>query len=125
MIATRHAPGNLQINDAVADPIARDHFLEDHSERARGYRHADLQFAKGALESFKVAPLVNQPTAPHLANFINPVGKLVAAILDVNFGVVERQITAIDVGNAGHGFQVSGFGNQGIRKLPAGVVFDT
>jgi hypothetical protein len=30
----------------------------------------------------------------------------------VNFGVVERQITAIDVGNAGHGYQVSGFRNQ-------------
>jgi hypothetical protein len=72
-----------------------------------------------------VARLVNQPTAPHLANFINPIGKLVAAILDVNFGVVERQITAIDVGNAGHGFQVSGFRNQGIRKVPAGLVFDT
>ena len=113
MIATRHAQGNLQINDAVADPIARDHFVENHFDRTRGHRHADLQFAKGALEAFKVPPLVNQPAAPHLANFINPVGKLVAAILDVNFGAVERQITAIDVGNTGD--ELSGISNQNGR----------
>jgi hypothetical protein len=31
-----------------------------------------------------MAPLVDQPPSPHLADFIDAVGELIAAILDVN-----------------------------------------
>jgi hypothetical protein len=50
-----------------------------------------------------MSPLVNQAAAPHLAYFIDAIAELIAAILDVHFGVWERQITAIDVSDAGHG----------------------
>jgi hypothetical protein len=49
-----------------------------------------------------VSPLVDETTTPHLTHFIYAVAELIAAILDVNFGVRERQVTAIDVSDAGH-----------------------
>src|SRR6185437_11045542 len=49
-----------------------------------------------------VAPLVDQTPAPYLANLVDAVGKLVAAVLDrdARFGV--RQIAAVHICNAGH-----------------------
>jgi hypothetical protein len=47
-----------------------------------------------------MSPLIDGAAAPHLAYFIDAIAELIAAILDVNFGVCERQITAIDVSNA-------------------------
>ena len=49
-----------------------------------------------------MSPLVDQAATPHLAYLRDAIAELVAAILDVNFGVWERQITAIDVSDAGH-----------------------
>jgi hypothetical protein len=62
----------------------------------------DAQFAKRALKPFKMSSLIDEATTPHLAYFIHAIAELIAAILDVNFGVRERQITAIDVSDAGH-----------------------
>src|SRR5262249_1334446 len=62
----------------------------------------DAQFAKRALKPFKMSSLVDEAATPHLAYFIHAIAELIAAILDVNFGVWERQITAIDVSDAGH-----------------------
>jgi hypothetical protein len=50
-----------------------------------------------------MSPLVDQAATPHLAYFIDAIAKLIAAILDMHFGIWERQITAIDVSDAGHG----------------------
>src|SRR5215469_12420402 len=102
MITPRDAARNLQIDNAVADAVASDHFAYDNAERARGHRHADVQFAKRALKPFQVPPPVDQLAAPHLAYFINAIAELIAAILDVNFGLGERQVTAIDISDAGH-----------------------
>ena len=49
-----------------------------------------------------VAALVDQAAAPHLADFVDAVGELVAAILDMDHGVAQRQIAAVDIGDAGH-----------------------
>jgi hypothetical protein len=45
--------------------------------------------------------LVDQPPAPHLANFIDAVGELIATILDVDACRGEREIAAVDKGDAG------------------------
>lgn len=51
-------------------------------------------------------PLVDQPPSPHLADFIDAVGKLVAPVLDVNHGAAVRQVAAVDIGDPGHQFGV-------------------
>jgi hypothetical protein len=56
-----------------------------------------------------MSSLVDEAATPHLAYFIDAIAELIAAILDVNFGVRKRQITAIDISDAGHGrFDVEG-----------------
>src|SRR5262245_32530389 len=49
-----------------------------------------------------MATLVDQPPSPHLADLVNSVGELVAAVLDMDDGVTVRHVTAIDVGDARH-----------------------
>ena len=83
----RHAAGDLQIDDAVADAVARDDLAQHDAERGKRHRHADAQFVERALEPRHVAPLVDQPPSPHLADFVDAVGELIAAILDVDLGV--------------------------------------
>jgi hypothetical protein len=102
MIAACDAPRNLQIDNSIADAITSDHLPHNDAKRALRHRYSDPQFAKRALEPLKMSPLVDQAATPHLAYFIDAIAELVAAILDVNFGVWERQITAIDVSDAGH-----------------------
>ena len=54
------------------------------------------------LQPRHVAALVDQLAAPHLADFIDAVGELIAAILDVDARMRERQVAAVDIGDAGH-----------------------
>ena len=49
-----------------------------------------------------MAAFVDQPPAPHLADFVDAVGELIAAILDIHRSIAPRKIAAVDVGNAGH-----------------------
>jgi hypothetical protein len=37
-----------------------------------------------------MSPLVDEAATPHLAYFIYAIAELIAAILDVNFGICER-----------------------------------
>jgi hypothetical protein len=53
-----------------------------------------------ALEACQVAPLVDDAAAPHLADFVDAVRELVAAILDMDGGCPLRQITTVHVSDA-------------------------
>ncbi len=121
VVAPRHAAADLQIDDAVADAVARHHLAQHDAERARRHRHADAQFGERALQPLEMAPLVDQATAPHLADFIDAVGELIAAILDMDLGVAHRQIAAVDVGYAGHWaiLDIGRCGTSGINRSPA------
>ena len=46
----------------------------------------NAQFPKRAVEPGHVTTFVNEAASPHLANFIDAVGKLVAAVLDRHLG---------------------------------------
>src|SRR6266498_2757919 len=48
-------------------------------------------------------PLVDQPAVPHLADLVDAVGELVAAILDVDRSLAVGNIAAVHIGNARHG----------------------
>jgi len=102
MVAARHAAGDLQIDDAIADAVARHHFAQDHAERRDRHRHADAQLAERALQALDMTLLVDEAASPHLADFIDAVGKLVAAILDMDLGIAQREVAAVDVSNPGH-----------------------
>jgi hypothetical protein len=47
-----------------------------------------------------VTTFVNEAASPHLADFIDAVGKLVSAILNRHLGGLARQIPTIDVCDA-------------------------
>ena len=47
-------------------------------------------------------PLVHQPAAEHLADLIDAVGELIAAILHMHARVAVGEIASVDVGDAGH-----------------------
>ena len=49
-----------------------------------------------------VAALVDQPAAPHLADLVYAVGKLIAAVLDVDASLRQRKVAAVDIGDARH-----------------------
>src|SRR3954469_21069760 len=49
-----------------------------------------------------MATLIDQPPCPHLADFVNAVGKLIATVLDIHFGLRARQIAAVDIDDARH-----------------------
>ena len=87
MIAARDAARHLHIDDAVLDPVARDHFVQDDVQRRQRHRQLDAQFAERAHQALHVPALVDQAPAPHLADFIDAVGKLIAAVLDMDRGV--------------------------------------
>ena len=63
----------------------------------RGY-----QFAERALQPFDVTPLVDEAASPHLADFVDAVGELITAILDMDFCRAHRQVAAVDVGYPRH-----------------------
>ena len=73
------------------------------TQRRVRHRSRDLQFAERAVQPRHMAALIDQAPAPHLADFIDAVGELIAAVLDGDLGVVARQIAAVDVCDAGHG----------------------
>jgi hypothetical protein len=43
---------------------------------------------------------IDELAAPHLAHFVDAVGELIAAILDMNAGFAMRHVAAVDIGNA-------------------------
>ena len=47
--------------------------------------------------------LVDQQPVPDGTDFIDTVGKLKAAVLDMHLRRAMRNVAAIDIGNAGHG----------------------
>ena len=60
------------------------------------------QFGKRTVETRHVPTLVDYAPFPHLANFVDTIGKLVPTVLDGDLGVVLRQIAAINVSDARH-----------------------
>src|SRR5262249_53754526 len=102
VVAARYTAGDLQIDDPVADPVPP-HALAQH-DRKRGLRHGhvDAKLIKRASEPRQVAPLIDHACAPYLADFIDAIGELVAAVLDMDGSRAVRQVAAVHIGNARH-----------------------
>ena len=100
MVAPRDAARDLQIENAVAHPVAGDGLAEHDGERIARHRHVDAQFRKRALQPVHVAALVDQPAAPHLAHLVDAVGELVAAVLDMHGRRAMRHVASVHIGDA-------------------------
>ena len=44
--------------------------------------------------------LIDEAPSPHLADLVDAVGELIAAVLDMDGGVAARHISAVDVSDA-------------------------
>ena len=102
MVAARHAAADLQIDDAPTHAVAANDFVQHDAERGRLHRHGDAKLGERELKPRHMPALVDQVTAPHLADFIDAVGELIAAVLDVDARGGERNVAAVDIGDAGH-----------------------
>src|SRR6266545_846616 len=102
MVAARDPAGDLHVDDAVVHAVPPDAFAHHEPQGRWCHRPGDLQLTERAPQAIEVAPLVDHPAAPDLAQLVNAVGELVAAILDMDHGVAPRQIATVDIGNARH-----------------------
>ena len=84
VVAPRDAAGDLQIDQAVADAVAAHDLAQHDAQRRRAHRPRDAELAERALEPRHVPRLVDQPAAANLADLVDAVGELVAAILDMD-----------------------------------------
>jgi len=82
--------------------VAAHDLVQDGRQRRLRHRHGDAQFRQRAPQPFQVAAFVDQPTLADLADLVDAVGELIAAVLDVDRRRRERTIAAVDIGDAGH-----------------------
>jgi hypothetical protein len=90
----------LQIDDAVVHPVSPDAFAHHDRERGLRHRHLDAELLQRALEAGQVAALVDDAAAPHLADLVDAIRELVAAVLDMDRSCALRQIATVHIGDA-------------------------
>ena len=100
MVAPRHTAGDLQIDEAIAHAVACHRLAQDDAEHIAMHRHRDAQLFQRAFKPVHVAARVDQPPAPHLADLVDAVGELVAAVLDVDLRGAMRHVAAVHIGDA-------------------------
>ena len=87
----------------VAHPVARDRLPQhDAPSAASDMGAAIFKAVERALQPLHVTALVDQPPVPDLADLIDAIGKLIAAVLDMDRGFAIRPIAAVDIGDAQH-----------------------
>src|SRR5207253_2203069 len=101
-IPPRHAAGDLDVDHPVANLVAGDDLSQDDTERRTAHRPGDGKLAERSPEPVEVARLVDEAPAEHLANLVDAVAELVAAVLHVDAGIGERVIAAVHIGDTAH-----------------------
>ena len=100
VIAARHSAGDLQVDDAVAHAIAVEAFAHDDSQRSIGHGHWDAKLMQRAAQARDVALLVDDMAVADLADLVDTIGELVAAILDMDHGLSAGKVSSIHIGAA-------------------------
>ncbi len=107
MIARGNTACHLQINNAIFDAVAPDHFAHDHFKRLPLHRRVHLEFVKTAPEAVQMPLFIDHPVVEDRHHLIDPVGKLIAAILDMDTGGSVRDILTVYISNSGHLLPIS------------------
>ena len=85
MVAPRNAAGDLQIDDAVLERgCARTTSCSTTLSADSGIGSAMRSSPSERTQALHVPALVDQAAAAHLADFIDAVGELIAAVLDMD-----------------------------------------
>ncbi len=124
MVAPGDASGHLQVDDAVAHPVAPDGLAQGDGQRRAGHGHGDAQLAKTALQPGEVALGVGQLAFHHGPHFVDPVAELVAAVLDRNPRFRLAQEAAVHIGQTSHRlvfFELVGAGRTHAQGLELAV----
>ena len=64
------------------------------------------KFRQGTLQTVEMGLFINRARIMNRANLIYTVGKLIAAILDMNAGHIYRLINTVYIGNARHAYSI-------------------
>ena len=101
MIAARHAAGNLQIDDAISARGCGGSTSRNTTPSAAVDIGTEMRSSPSErVEPRHVPALVDQPASPHLADFVDAVGKLISAILDATLAASRGNVAAVDVCDA-------------------------
>ena len=96
MIARRGAAGDLQIEDAVADPVAAQRRARGPSQRRVRHRPRNRQFAQRALKPREMRRFVDEAAAGDGPDLIDAIGELEPAILDLDGGADFAHVAICD-----------------------------
>src|SRR5262249_11665295 len=102
VVAPGDPAGDLEIDEAVTHAVARDCFTQHHAQRRIRHGSGHVQRLERAVQARHVPPFVDQVPVADLADLVNAVGKLIAAVFDVDHRVVIRAVASVDVGDAQH-----------------------
>ena len=102
MVARRDTAPDLEIDDSFGDSIAPHHLIENRVQRPPAHRPVAVEFAERSIEPAMVQSALDQTSKHHGDDFVDAIGKLHAAILDMDPGGGVRSIAAVDVGNTRH-----------------------
>src|SRR5690606_4908801 len=102
VIARGGAARDLDIDQAVAHPVAADGFTQYDAQRLGRHGNVDAQLGQAARQPAQVALIVSQPAVKHRPDLIDAVGELKPAILDVDHSLTVRLIDAVYIGDPGH-----------------------
>ncbi len=100
MVARGDAAGHLQVDEAVLHPIAPHRFAQHQRQGLAAHRHGDAQLSERALQPGVMALRVGELAAEHRPDLVDPVGQLVAAVLDMHAGLGMGHEATVDVGDA-------------------------
>ena len=103
MVPRRLSAGYLHINEAVAHPVQPRHPAPNQAQRLAIHGTVNAQLGQPPVEAIPVPVFVDEGPGDHRHHFVNPVGKLIAAVFDPDLGVGVRDVAAVDVGGSGHG----------------------
>jgi hypothetical protein len=102
MIAPCDAARHLQVEQAIADMIAAERLANDMDQRRAVHRPGDPQLTERTVETIEMPGQIDDQPMTNLANLIDAIGKLKAAIFDVNHGVAVSDVTTIHIGYSRH-----------------------
>ena len=100
MVAGRHAPGNLKIQDTGSHAVAAHGFPHDMGERPLPHGRLHGQRRQRPGKPVQMRPFIHQASPLYPDHLINTVGKLEAAVLDMDSGPPVRKVTAIYIGDS-------------------------
>lgn len=108
MIAPGAAAADLQIDEAVDDPVTAQYLPDDGLQGGTGHRSRNAQGVQGPVQTVEMPLRVHQPAGPHAPDFVDGICELEAAILDMNGCERVTAEASVDVGDPGQdGFLTS------------------